>query len=462
MNIKKSILLRVRVAFLFTLVFSGAIVARITHIQVVKGEYWKQKAREKTLSFRVVKATRGNIYSDNGSLLATSVPYYRVAIDPNVCKKEIYDRGIDSLCMKLSAFFDDRSAREYRLRIDNARKTKKKYIALSSRLIDHQEKKRMQAWPIFREGRFKGGVLFEKIDRRVLPFAYMGRRTVGAINQEGRGVVGLEFSFNRQLGGRNGEALFERIAGASWKPVNDGTEIKPEPGLDIQTTIDINLQDVAEASLLRAVKDHQADYGCVVVMDVATGAIKAMANLGKLPNGDYAEKYNYAVSGLTDPGSTFKLPTMIALLEETAISPDDSIDTKEGTFKYYDLEMRDHKPGGYGVISVQEAFEHSSNVAFVKMMIDNFGRKPQRYLDYLKAFGLTQPLGFQMKGEGKPYFKNLNDKTWSGTTLPWMSVGYESQISPLHMLTFYNAVANNGKMVQPIIVKEVSMAGEVL
>jgi cell division protein FtsI (penicillin-binding protein 3) len=460
-NIKKSILLRVRVAFLFVLLFSVAIVYRIAHIQIGQGEYWKQKAREKQLDFRVVKATRGNIYSDNGSLLATSVPYYKVAIDPTACRKEIYDQGISNLCIKLADFFGDKSPLDFRRRIDKARKEKRSYLVLSSRIIDHQEKKRMQTWPIFKEGRFKGGVLFEKIDRRVLPFAYMGRRTVGAINQEGRGVAGLEFSFNQQLGGRDGEALFERIAG-SFKPVNDGTEIKPEPGLDIQTTIDINLQDVAEASLLRSVQEHQADYGCVVVMEVATGQIKAMANLGRLPSGEYAEKFNYAVSALTDPGSTFKLPTMMALLEETALSPNDSIDTEGGKFKYYDLEMRDSKPGGYGTLTVQGAFEHSSNVAFVKLMIQHFASKPQRYLDYLRTFGLTQPLGFQMKGEGRPYIKTLQDRTWSGTTLPWMAVGYESRISPLQMLTFYNAVANNGKMVQPIIVKEVRMADEVL
>jgi cell division protein FtsI (penicillin-binding protein 3) len=289
-NIKKSILLRVRVAFLFVLIFSVAIVARIAHIQVGQGEYWKEKAREKLLSYRIVEATRGNIYSDNGSLLATSVPYYKVALDPTACRDEVYDRDISTLCIKLAHFFGDKSPLDFRHRIDQARKKNIKYLVLSSRIIDHQEKKMMQTWPIFREGRFKGGVLFEKTDRRVLPFAYMGRRTVGAINQEGRGVVGLEFSFNQELGGRNGEALYERISGGEWKPVNNGTEIKPEPGLDIQTTIDINLQDVAESSLLRAVQEHQADYGCVVVMEVATGQIKAMANLGKLPNGDYAEK----------------------------------------------------------------------------------------------------------------------------------------------------------------------------
>ncbi|MBC7921653.1 MAG: transpeptidase family protein [Ferruginibacter sp.] len=462
MNIKQSILLRMRLAFLFVFLFSGAILARIVHIQFVQGEHWKQRAREKTLSYRVVKATRGNIYSDNGSLLATSVPYYRVALDPTACREDAYRSGIDSLCVKLAALYGGRSANDYRHRIDNARRAKKKYLALGNRLIDHQQKKRMQQWPILREGRYRGGALFEKMDRRVLPFDLLGKRTVGSINDESRGTVGLEFSFNRQLGGRNGEALFERIAGESWKPVNDGTEIKPEPGLDIQTTLDINLQDVAEASLLRALRAHRADYGCVVVMEVATGEVKAMANLGRVSEGNYAEKFNYAVGGLTDPGSTFKLPTMIALLEETALSPTDSIDTQNGVFKYYNLRIKDTHHGGYGKITVNQAFEKSSNVAFAKLVIEHFGAKPQRYLDYLYAFGLTRPLGFQMKGEGKPYFKNLDDRTWSGTTLPWMSIGYEAQISPLQMLAFYNAVANGGRMVQPILVKEIRMADEVL
>ena len=451
-----------RLAFLFVFLFSGAILARIVHIQFVQGEHWKQRAREKTLSYRVVKATRGNIYSDNGSLLATSVPYYRVALDPTACQEDAYRSGIDTLCVKLAALFGGRSANDYRHRIDNARRAKKKYLALGNRLIDHQQKKKMQHWPILREGRYRGGALFEKMDRRVFPFDLLGKRTVGSINDESRGTVGLEFSFNRQLGGRNGEALFERIAGESWKPVNDGTEIKPEPGLDIQTTLDINLQDVAEASLGRALRAHRADYGCVVVMEVATGEVKAMANLGRVSEGNYAEKFNYAVGGLTDPGSTFKLPTMIALLEETALSPTDSIDTGNGIFKYYNLRIKDTHHGGYGKITVNQAFEKSSNVAFAKMVIEHFGPKPQRYLDYLYSFGLTRPLGFQMKGEGKPYFKNLDDRTWSGTTLPWMSIGYESQISPLQMLAFYNAVANGGRMVQPILVKEVRVADEVL
>ncbi len=462
MNIKNSILVRVRIAFLVVFLFSIAIVAKILHLQWVQGEQWRQMAQEKVINFQKVKATRGNIYSDNGNLLATSLPYYRMAIDPTVASNKIYKRGIDSLAKLLAAHFGDRSAQEYKWKINNARQENRKYLMLNTRMINYQTKKMMETWPILRAGRYKGGVIFERTDRRFNPFAALGTRTIGYVNQESKGVVGLEASFNRQLAGKDGQALFQRIVGGGWKPLNDGSEVPPEQGWDIQTTIDINLQDVAQDALYRAVVDHQANYGCVVVMEVATGEIKAMTNLGRLKNGNYAETYNFVVGqqGRTDPGSTFKLPSMIALLEETQIEPTDSIDTGNGTFRYNGAVMNDAKPGGYGKITVQQAFEHSSNVAFVMMMRDHFRGKAGRYIDYLESFGLTKPLGFQMLGEAEPYIKRPHNKSWSGVTLPWMAVGYESKMSPLHILAFYNAVANNGKMIQPIIVKEAKTADD--
>jgi cell division protein FtsI (penicillin-binding protein 3) len=436
--------------------FSLAVAVKIFHLQWVQGDKWRQMAQEKTINFQKVKATRGNIYSDNGNLLATSLPFYRLAIDPSVSENKLYKQGIDSLAYLLANHYQDRTPEEYKRKINNARQEKKKYLMLNSRMINYQTKKLMETWPILRAGRYKGGVIFERTDRRFNPFAALGTRTIGYLNQQSKGVVGLEASFNRQLAGKDGQALFQRMAGGGWKPLNDGSEVPPEQGWDIQTTIDINLQDVAQDALYRAVSEHQANYGCVVVMEVATGEIKAMANLGKLKNGGYAETYNYVVGqqGRTDPGSTFKLPSIIALLEETQIEPTDSIDTGNGTFRYNGAVMNDSRPGGYGKITVQEAFEHSSNVAFVMMMRDHFRGKSQRYIEYLDAFGLTRPLGFQMLGEAEPYIKRPQDKTWSGITLPWMAVGYESKMSPLHILAFYNAVANNGKMIQPIIVKE--------
>jgi cell division protein FtsI (penicillin-binding protein 3) len=316
-------------------------------------------------------------------------------------------------------------------------------------------------WPIFREGRMGGGVIFEKIDKRFRPFKFLAFRTIGYLNEDNYGA-GLEYSFNDVLAGKNGKALFQRMVGGNWKPIYDGTEIRPEDGLDIVTTIDVNIQDVAESSLLKALKDHNADYGCVVVMNVKTGEIKAISNLTKNGN-NYSEILNYAVSGqgLTEPGSTFKLVSMMALLENTNVKLTDSIATGNGRHRFFDRVMVDHKHGGYGTITVQEAFEKSSNIAISILINEHFGIQPQKFIDFIKKIGLAQPLGFQMKGEGIPYIKSPSDKSWSGITLPWMSIGYELKLTPLQILTLYNAVANDGKMVLPMIVKYTKSADQI-
>lgn len=461
MNIRKSILLRVRIAFLLFFLFGVAVVAKIGHIQFVEGEKWAEKARKVSYQYRQVNATRGNIYSDNGSLLATSLPEYRLCFDPSIAKTEVYRTGLDSLSLLLSRFFGDRSREDYKRKINDARQSGKKYIILNKRLIRYQDKKRMTQWPIFREGRMGGGVIFEKTNRRFKPFRFLASRTIGYINENEYGA-GLEYSFNGILAGKDGRALFQRIAGGNWKPLYDETEVRPEDGLDIVTTIDVNIQDVAESSLLTALKEHDADYGAVVVMSVKTGEIKAISNLSK-SGGFYSERYNYAVGGqgLTEPGSTFKLVSLMALLENTDIELNDTIDTGNGRYKFFDRVMADHKPGGYGKITVREAFEKSSNIAISRMINDHFGAQPGRFVDFIKDLGLGQPLGFQMAGEGIPYIKSPKDPSWSGITLPWMSIGYELKLTPLQTLTLYNAVANNGKMVQPIIVKYVKKADHI-
>lgn len=463
MNIKKSIVLRARLAFLAIFLFSLAITIKLVKVQVVDGEKWRKLAQQKIMDYKVVRATRGNIYSDNGSLLATSLPFYKLALDPAQIHDKVYEKGIDSLALLLSRFYKDRSAMEYKRRIKDARLAGRRYMIVNSTQVNFQTKKMMSTWPILREGGIKGGVIFEKVERRFRPFSYLAMRTIGFVNEENKGV-GLEKSFNDELAGRNGEALFQRIAGGGWKPVHDESEVRPQQGMDIQTTIDINIQDVAESSLLNHLTMHDADKGCVILMEVATGEIKAMANLGKLNTGGYTEIYNYAVGneGLTEPGSTFKLASMIALFEETNIELTDTIETGNGTFEFYDRVMTDAKPGGYGKITVQEAFEKSSNVAVSRLITDNFGVKSQRFVDYIKNMKLADPINFQMEGEAIPYIKNPTQKSWSGTTLPWMSIGYELKLAPIHTLTFYNAVANGGKMIQPIIVKEVKMADQVM
>lgn len=458
MNIRKSIILRVRVAFLIISVFAIAALVRIFILQTADDRKWARLAEEIDLQYRTVPATRGNIYSDNGSLLATSLPSYRIAFDPTIASEEIYRKGIDSLAYKLSWHFNDNRRTYYKRKINDARLAGKQYIVLNRKLVKYQEKKEMTKWPIFREGRLKGGIIFEKLDRRIRPFSYLGYRTVGFINDNNNGA-GLEYSFNKYLSGKDGKALYQKMAGGNWKPLHDGSEVRPVEGYDIHTTLNVNLQDVTESALLKALKDHDADYGCAVVMEVATGEIKAISNLTKNKKyNDYREVFNYAVQGLYEPGSTFKLASMIALLEDSKLKLSDSIDTGNGAYKYYNQTMRDHKPGGFGTITVRQAFEYSSNIAVSKMIYSQFGSDPQKYINYINSFGLSQPLGFQMVGEGIPKIKNPSDKSWSGITLPWMSIGYEVEITPLQILAFYNAIANDGKLIRPIIVKSITQA----
>ncbi len=464
MNIRQSILLRVRIAFLVVFLFSGAIVYRTFVVQYEQGDKWRQLAQTMGLKIMKTPATRGNIYSDNGSLLATSLPFYQVAFDPYLPSDGLYKSHIDSLSYLLSKFYNDRTPSQYKLIIQEARSKGRRYMVLNRQEIGYQDKKMMESWPIFREGRMKGGIIFEKVERRFLPFSHLGLRTIGTVNAENRGTVGLEYSFNRQLAGRDGKALYQKMAGGGWKPIYDGTEIRPKDGYDIETTLDINLQDIAESALLKALLQHKADYGSVVLMEVNTGEIKAMSNLSRTPEGKYYERYNYAVGsqGSREPGSTFKLASMIALLEDSNVQLEDTVDTEDGEYHFFDQVMKDHKPGGYGVLTVQEVFEKSSNIGTAKLITEHFGSDPQRFVDYLNGIGLSKPIGFQMVGEGKPYIKQPSDTTWSGTTLPWMSHGYELKMTPLHTLTLYNAIANNGKMIQPVIVKSIRNADRTL
>ena len=459
MNIKKSILLRVRVAFLFVLLFAVAVVLKTGHIQFVEGEKWAAMGERISFDYKRVKATRGNIYSDNGSLLATSLPFYKIAFDATLPKDEIFKKGVDSLAYHLSRFFKDKSQTDYRRMLIDARATGKQYIVLSRKQIDYQDKKTMMTWPIFREGRLRGGAIFEKIDVRYRPFSNLSRRTIGFVNENDKGA-GLEYSFDKQLGGQDGYAYYQKIAGGVWKPVFDANNVKAVNGLDIQTTLDINLQDVAETALYKAMMQHNADDGLVVVMEVETGEVKAVSNLSSDGHGNFYEKFNFATGGLFEPGSTFKLVTMIALLEDSPMELSDSIDTGNGEFNFYNKTVRDHEDGGLGRVSVQVAFEHSSNVAMAKLVDKHFGLRPEKFVDYVDRLKLSQPLGLQIVGEPMPKIKRPGQKGWSGISLPWMAYGYGFEISPMHTLAIYNAVANDGKMIKPIFVKSIKKADE--
>lgn len=439
------------------MVFVIAVVYRMVHIQVVEGEQWRKKAEEYSLDYKKIKATRGSIYASNNDLLATSLPFYKVAFDPQVANEEIFSSHIDSLSQLLSAFYRDHSSAYYKKKISEARQNRSRYMVINRKTINYQDKQEMLTWPIFELGQMRGGVIFHKVDERHRPFKSLAQRTIGYINEDNVGA-GIERSYNDYLAGRDGEGLFQKVAGGNWKPVNVASDVRPEDGYDVHTTIDINLQDVAQNALLRALMKYQAAYGTVVLMEVQTGEIKAMSNLKRTSSGRYAESYNYAVQGTNDPGSTFKLASMLALLEEGKVELTDSVETGEGSIQFYNRTLTDVKRGGYGTITVEDVFVKSSNVGTAKLVTDHFGDDPQQFVDIIKKTGYGQPLDFQLMGEGQPYIKDTDDPTWSGTSLPWMSVGYETSVTPLQTLAFYNAVANDGKMIQPILVKSIKQA----
>ncbi|QKG55316.1 transpeptidase family protein [Hymenobacter sp. BRD128] len=459
-SVKKSIVTRVRLAFLGVTLFSGAVAWKISHIQYQEGAKWRALEQERRISYQPVPATRGNIYSDNESIMATSLPFYRVAWDPAVVDDQVFKANVDSLAWHLAHFFQDRSVGEYSRKLQDARKDGARYIRLNSRQINFQEKKELATWPIFRAKR-KGGVIFEKVDKRFRPFGGLAQRTVGFVNEDKNGA-GLEVTFQQKLAGKPGEALFERVPGG-FKPVYDGTEIKPQPGYDVKTTLDINLQDGAEDALYKALVANDAKYGCVILMEVKTGEIKAVANLGKAEDGTYKEDYNYAFAdqGRTEPGSTFKLASMTAVFEaDPNLQLDDKVDTGPGRMFIGGAVKTDSHANGR--ITVQQVFEKSSNIGVARLVQEHFAGNPTQYTDYLKKFGLDKPLGFQMSGEALPYVKDPKDRSWSRTSLSTMAIGYELKLAPLQTLAFYNAVANGGVKVAPMIVKEIKQADQVV
>ena len=459
MNIKKDIILRVRLMFLFILFFAGGIVYRVIKLQTVEGEMWRMEAKKRYVRERVVDAVRGNIYADDGSLLATSLPKYRLGFDPQVSKitkynAKVYLEGIDSLCHLLANFYQDKDWKDYKDMIELARDDKINYIRLNERKMDFQQLKAMRTWPIFREGKFKGGVVFEKSNERYNPFGKMGFRTIGY--KKDKEKVGIENSFDAQLAGTDGKGIFEKIVGGSWRPIEGGEESIPVAGVDVHTTINVNIQDVAETSLMKYLKQLRADKGCVVVMEVATGEIKAMTNLTRLKDTlAYAETYNHAVLGLSDPGSVFKLPSMVAMMEEGGLRNEELVQTGDGHLKVGTKILDDTK--AHGTITAQEVFEYSSNVGIAKLMLKYFGKgKENKYYDRLHSFHLDERLNFQLRPDAKPVINR--PRLGDPTAMPWNSIGYGTSITPLQMLAFYNAIANDGKWIQPIIVKETKIA----
>lgn len=461
MGIMNSIRRTVLLFFLLMCLGAVAVVYRIVDLQYVSGERWGQQAQQNAIRYAPVEATRGNVLSDNGNMLATSLPYYKVAIDPTVCPDSLFNKGIDSLSMLLSRQFGHKKPAAVKAQLRKARKERKQYVMLSHKAISHQEKRRMERWPIFRLGKRKGGVMFEKQERRFMPYGDLARRTIGFLSHTEQDSVmagrGVEFAFNRELAGKEGRALFRRMSGNQWKLMDEEGEVNSENGMDVQTTLNVELQQHTTEVLRQGLVKAQADHGCAILMEVATGEIKAIANLKRTADGQYMERYNYALQGLVEPGSTLKLASMMAVLEyDKTLKPTDTVSTGNGKYAFYnDCVMTDAYAAGFGKISVQQVMEKSSNIGISKLVFGAFRHEPRKFIEYLQRFHLKSPLGFQIPGEGAPHIGSPGDMSWSGCSLPWMSIGYELKLTPLQLLAFYNGVANNGRMLEPLIVKRV-------
>jgi cell division protein FtsI (penicillin-binding protein 3) len=466
MSVKKDILFRVAIVYIAFLLFGLLIVGRIIYLQVFEKKEWTDKANTFALKTMNIPANRGSIYASDGRLLASSVPYYEVHFDAK-CENltdRVFNKGIDSLALCLSRLFGDRSKEAYKQSLIAARQKGKRYHLVKSG-VNYIQLKKLQEFPIFRLGRYKGGLIYMQENRRVRPHQNLAGRLIGYTSKDVDGnVVGIEGAYNDQLAGIQGVRLMQRLTGDAWMPMNDRNEIEPRDGRDIITTIDVNLQDVAQKALLQQLISQGAQYGTAVLMEVKTGEVKAMVNLGRDENGYYREVQNYAIGESTEPGSTFKLPVLIAALEDGVVELEDTIDTGNGTFRYYDKTIRDEhfEHGGYGKITVEQVFEYSSNVGMAKIITGAYKEKPGDFIDRLYGMRLNEKLGIDIKGEGKPEIRYPGDKYWSGISMAMMAHGYEVRITPLQTLTFYNAIANNGKMVKPRFVKEIRYHGKLV
>ena len=460
MDERKQIIQRTYLVYFTMVVFGLSILFRAIYIQTVDGEKWREKAKNTTLRYENIEALRGDICAEDGRLLATSVPIYEIRMDmgPDVITDDVYKQGIDSLALMLSQLFGDRTKGQYLSALNRARDKEERYF-LVKRNVTYNQLQVLRNFPIFRLGKYRGGRIENERARREMPYKTMAARTIG---YEAEGVyVGLEGAYRKELEGIQGKRLMLRTAG-TWVPINDENEIQPENGKDLITTINITMQDMVENALLKSLNRYDAEFGSAVLMEVSTGKIKAISNLTRRTVGNYRETYNYAVGESAEPGSTFKLASMIALLEDGKVKPEDIVHTGNGVIRYADRIMRDSKEEGFGSITAMHAFEVSSNVGISQLVYNAYKDHPQQFIDRIKGLRLDQPLGLEIAGEGKPWINDPKGASWSGVTLPWMSIGYEVSVTPLQTLSLYNAVANNGRMMKPMFVEEIRQTGKTI
>lgn len=430
-------------------VFGIAVVFKLVSIQFIQGDKYKAMAGERIVKDFVIEPNRGNVYSVNGNLLATSIPKYEIRFDAMTPKASTFEKYLKPLSDSLSSYYGNSSA-YYQKELRKARANKNRYFFLA-RDLSYTNYIRFRNFPMLSLGAFKGGLIVEQTVKREHPMGGIAERTIGyeRIDEDGNitrpgidGAYGIQY-----LRGIAGKRAKQQIGKGQWKPILDYNQVEPQDGYDIYTTIDVNIQDIAHHALLKQLEIYEAEHGCVVVMEVKTGEIRAISNLGKTKNGKYYEKLNYAVGESHEPGSTFKVMAMMAALDDKVIDTSTVIDTKKGSKRFYGRNITDSH--GYGEISAARALEVSSNIGLATIIDDNYSKNPKKFIDKLYKWRLNKKLGISIIGEGQPIIPKPGDAIWSKNALPSMAYGYNLRLTPLQILAFYNAIANDGELIRP-------------
>jgi cell division protein FtsI (penicillin-binding protein 3) len=443
------------VAFILFLI-ALAIIVKLTNIQWVHGEHYRKLAKQNTIKTFVVPANKGSIYSSDGSLLAISIPEYTIAFNATIPSDKNFNEKVDSLSTSLSKLFGKSKAHYYAL-LTKSKQLKKRYVVIQNK-VNYSNYMLVKKMPLFKLGSYKSGLIADLHTIRAYPLGNIAQRTIGytSVDNKGNSIsVGIEGSYDNYLNGKDGKILKQKIAHGQYKPIRDENEIEPIEGYDVVSTIDVYIQDIAHHALLETLKKFDAEHGCVIVMETKTGYIKAIANLGKGTDSKYYEQLNYAVREKGEPGSTFKLVDMIALLEDKKVDTSKVYDRNGGLITFFGKDVVDSHRDGPQRISLAKGFEISSNTVLVKAVYENYKNNPKQFVDRINNMGLNKPLGLCLKGEGIPFVPQPNTPKWNGISLPWMAFGYGVEVTPMQTLTLYNAIANNGEMIKPQFVSEI-------
>jgi cell division protein FtsI (penicillin-binding protein 3) len=454
---EKAVNYRIYFVGLLILIFAGAIVFKLTNIQWAHGEHYRKLAKQNTIKTFVVPANKGSIYSSDGSLLAVSVPIYIVRFDAVSPSDKVFNENLNALSDSLASMFGKKRS-FYEFKLKSARANKNRFLLIGKDL-SYTQYARLKSFPILKLGIYKGGRMDSIREVRKHPIGEIAQRTIGYIGLDKNGNkngVGLEGVFGMYLNGKDGRILKQKIAKGQYKPIKDDNEVEPIDGYDVISTIDVYIQDIAHHALLQSLQKNKAEHGCVIVMETKTGHIKAISNLGRTEKDTiYKERLNYAIREKGEPGSTFKLVDMIALLDDNKVDTSKVYDRNGGLITYFGKDVVDSHRDGPQRISLAKGFEISSNTVLVKAVYENYKNNPKQFVDRINNMGLNKPLGLCLKGEGIPFVPQPNTPKWNGISLPWMAFGYGVEVTPMQTLTLYNAIANNGQMIKPQFVSEI-------